>query len=62
MITYPYLSRDDITMASKKEETEDRQEEHNALVAAEAVAKNAKFTKDREEAAENVIILETTPV
>jgi hypothetical protein len=45
---------------SKKEESEDRQGEHNALVAAEAVAKNAKSTKDREEAAENVVILETT--
>jgi hypothetical protein len=48
-------------MASKKEEREYRQGEHSALVAAEAVAKYAKSTKDREEAAENVIILETTP-
>jgi hypothetical protein len=47
-------------MASKKEEIEDRQGEHNALVAAESVAKNARSTKDREEATENVLILETT--
>jgi hypothetical protein len=47
-------------MASKKEEIEDRQGEHNALVAAEAVAKNAKSTKDREDAIENVVIMETT--
>jgi hypothetical protein len=47
-------------MASKKEESEDRQGEHSALVAAEAVAKNAKSTKDREDAIENVVILETT--
>ena len=46
--------------SSKKEEIEDRQGEHSALVAAEAVAKNAKSTKDREEAAENVVILETS--
>src|SRR6266487_2447053 len=46
--------------SSKKEEIEDRQGEHSALVAAEAVAKNAKSTKDREDAAENVLILETT--
>jgi hypothetical protein len=32
-------------MASKKEETEDRHGEHNALVAAEAVAKNANLQK-----------------
>ena len=47
-------------MASKNEEIQDRQAEHNALIAAEAVAKNAKSTKEREEVAENVVILETT--